>query len=223
VRQELGEQIGGLETELNRLASGYLPARTPSPWSPEADLARLLRDERGRSLRILGEPVLQRNVGVALDELLAELEREACGCSVSGRPEDLLTDLAGRIRQVQQLRGRGGRYGAIRNGIELEVARHLAHDEANTWLAFGALEQAAGELHAGIDTQLCRPAESERLDVLRRLYFRLADLNRPDEAFAEIFVDIWLVEFVMMDSRRPRWCTWRRLAADYLGILPNVL
>jgi len=223
VRRDISDCIRSLERELQQVAAGFLPVRIPPSWTPEAGLARLLRDERGRSLRLFGEPVLRRESPVALDELLTELEHLAWWQRESVRPEDLLGGLADHIRQVGQLRGRGGRYGAIRNGIELAIARQLAHSDADDWLALGRLDGAAQRLHVQIDAELSRPAESSRVTVLRRLYFWLVDHGRPDTDFAEIFADAWLVELIMMDARRPRWCTWQRLAADYLGILPNTL
>ncbi len=221
VRSELAEQIDEHERSLWPLVSGWLPVEVPRPGTPEVELSRLLRDDRGRSLRIFDTPVLQCAAGVSLDELVDELARQATVGGFDPRPEVLIEDLAARIRHVRQLRGRGGRYGAIRNGLELRVVTQLAHDAVDHWLAMGQLTETAGSLRRQIADQLSRPAESGQTRMLRRLYFRLADAGAVDSEFAEIFSHAPLVELVMAETRRPRWCSWRRLAADYLGILPN--
>ncbi len=224
IRGDLGGLIGAVEEALEPLASSYLPVRRPPKGTPEAELANRLRDERGRSLRLGGQAVVQSDVWFGMDELVDELARRAGPGGGGLRPEVLVDQLAEQIREVHILRGRGGRYGAIRNGLELVVTRRLVDARLTDWLAAGRLGATAAQFRAKVLEELARPAESPRTDLRRRIYFRLADRGAEDWKFAEVFSDLMaagLLEYLMDDPARPRWCSWQRLTADYLGILPN--
>jgi hypothetical protein len=216
----LAKPITELEERLDQLAGERLPVRPPKRQTAEAELADMLRQAAWGG-RVLGRPVVSRHSEHHIDQLVALLSQG----DLAESPFDAIERLVKLIVQILELRGRGGRYGAISNGITPRVAAKLSELEFEQILAQESLDLATRWFLNQLRSIL-RPIRQTKqnrphLQALRYAYSRFERREASDDDYAHLFDEgaQIVLSLLMNDPKRPIRCTWRSLATHRLGLM----
>lgn len=250
VRRQLQQLIRSLEQGLHVRLADCLPlsrakrVRTPGgQWQrkPEADcIDRLieavpwwftLRYWQGEAVygrvgfwrRLSSSSPLSRcnRPKGGVDQLLEAIGEYSEACPAEGQ-NGPLDRLICSLTELRLLRGRGGLYGMLTNGLRPWVVSQLASGPLDELLLVGTVTEAAEaiakELH-GLDARYSPFERSPRdVDHARQVFCYMVGEGELDEAFAELLSDadqqLASLDGVRLDS-------WRSLAAAKLGIIDN--
>ena len=237
IRPVIDGMITDLEWSLSEFASSWFPVRRPSRRSPEYDNLRPLMIWEPWSLRFQGQPVIQ-SYGCRADEFVDALRQ------FFGAPHASELQIVGRLAEALELirlyRGRGYRYGLMRNGVCVAIVQEVAASPLAERLATGRAEARARLLLKTAERELQisvgRCTENE-LDFLRLIHAKYCEEQVPDGAFRTLLavrhgadgleaLDIltgfpygpigWFKPFGW-----PELPSWRSLSAIALGIAPT--
>jgi hypothetical protein len=232
-RTSVKAEINSLERSLEQVWSDVLPIARPRRRAREYDWTALLCDWRGRSLTYKGDRIMVPGSSRGIDDLTEWLlwNRGPVDAGV----EDLLTTIGREFRVAQSLRGRGGYYGLISNGVDPRFADFVAtaDREAERVFAQDHLTFAVKQLRDEIDQALVKigPDDCELyIDALRGVFARLQHEDEvPETEFAslitgspEVFeiVDMLIWCSPWLPRRLSCFSSWRTLVADTLGVRP---
>ncbi|HSX48379.1 MAG TPA: hypothetical protein VLF41_02670 [Candidatus Nanoarchaeia archaeon] len=231
-RRQLLSLVQCLEGEIARQVGVLLPVRYPKRSHAMYDyLPELLAATNGRRYFVRswagGRVVLRQRfwghqaTNCGLDEVM-----DAIGAADAAAPAEgtfgVYDRFVGLVQRNRELRGRGGLYGMIRNGLDPGFAAEIAEGPLDQLLLCGTVEEAAEavvkELH-GLSARYSPFERSARdLDDARQTYFGLVVAGEFDEAFAELLLredqELASLPGVRLDS-------WQALAAVKLGIVAN--
>jgi hypothetical protein len=236
MRRVLYGLIKQLESEIDRAASDYLPLKSPDRSSTLYDFGRpLLRATNRTSFELRrwsGNRVVSRTrvwgrqgSGCGIDELLGI---GGLGYWLEAAPaegqQDAYERFVALVALDRELRGRGGIYGMVSNGLDGHVARMLGDEyPLSELLLVGTVEEATDavvkELASMVGRYQPTDISDEEADELRTVYSILSVANAPDYDFVSALTE-WDQALIRL-SGAVYSLTWKELAARKLGVCEN--
>lgn len=234
VRDQLLDLIRGLESEVIRAAGDYLPLRVPKRDSGMRDyLGPLLRATN--QYRFTVRHWEGRRVAAhipfwsyspdasGIDELFSDHGLDYWSQPAAGEGQlDVFERFTELVQHTRELRGRGGIYGMITNGLDPAVISLLAEDPLTAVLLAGTIEEAAAIVVKQLASLPGTYQDVEMSEDVRQArqqdFFNLMAFEAPEEDFVSL---LWPEDQELLVFSRVIVDDLRRLVGDKLGICEN--